>query len=148
MAATILIIDDNSTHVELMSYLLRAAGHTLFTAVDGAEGIECARRTRPDLVVCDMRLPGLDGYGVAKQLKDDPLLRAVPLIAVTSAAMVGDRDTAMAAGFDGYLTKPIVPKTFVAELEAFLRPSRPPAVATESDEAHTTERAAPAPGMA
>jgi two-component system cell cycle response regulator len=124
MAARILIIEDNPTNVELMSYLLCAAGHTLSIAPDGAQGIECARLTNPDLIVCDMKLPGLDGYEVARQLKNDPLLRTVPLVAVTSYAMVGDRELAMAAGFDGYLTKPIVPTTFVAQLEAFLRPGQ------------------------
>ena len=123
MAARILIIEDNPTNLELMRYLLHAAGHTLYTAADGAEGIEIARRTNPDLIVCDMKMPGLDGYEVARRLKSDPVLRAIPLVAVTSYAMVGDRDRAMAAGFDGYLTKPIVPKTFVAQLEAFLRPA-------------------------
>jgi CheY-like chemotaxis protein len=129
VAVRILIIEDNPTHLELMSYLLRAAGHTLYAAADGAEGIECARRTNPDLIVCDMRLPRLDGYEVAQRLKNDPVLRAVPLVAVTSYAMVEDRDMAMASGFDGYLTKPIMPMTFVEELEAFLRPGPlPPAV--------------------
>jgi CheY-like chemotaxis protein len=141
MPARILIIEDTPTHLELMSYLLHAAGHTLYTAVDGAQGIECARRTNPDLVVCDMRLPGLNGYEVAKQLKDDPVLRAAPLVAVTSCAMAGDRDMAMAAGFDGYLTKPIVPRTFVAQLEAFLRP---PTAATGANEAQSTRDSAPA----
>jgi CheY-like chemotaxis protein len=120
MAARTLIIEDNATHLELMRYLLNAAGHIVYTAADGAEGIESARRVGPDLIVCDMKMPGLDGYEVAKRLKSDPVLRAVPLVAVTSYAMVGDRDQAMKAGFDGYLTKPIVPKTFVAQLEAFL----------------------------
>jgi hypothetical protein len=80
VAVRILIIEDNPTHLELMSYLLRAAGHTLYAAADGAEGIECARRTNPDLIVCDMRLPRLDGYEVAQRLKNDPVLRAVPLV--------------------------------------------------------------------
>jgi len=126
MAVRILIIEDNPTILELMGYLLRACGHVPLTAHDGLEGIETARRTDPDLIVCDIQMPGLDGYEVAKRLKSDPVLRTVPLVAVTAYAIVGDRDAALAAGFDGYLTKPIVPKTFVAQLEAFLRPGPRP----------------------
>jgi CheY-like chemotaxis protein len=122
MATRILIIDDDPTNLELMSYLLRAAGHLVYTASDGALGIESARCNNPDLIACDMKMPGIDGYEVARRLKDDPALRAIPLVAVTSHAMVGDRDLALAAGFDGYLTNPIVPKTFVAQLEPFLKP--------------------------
>jgi CheY-like chemotaxis protein len=120
MSASILLIEDDPVNLELMRYLLDAAGHTPYTATDGAEGIESARRTNPDLIICDIKMPGLDGYEVAKRLKSDPVLRAVPLVAVTSYAMIGDQEAAMAAGFDGYLTKPIVPKTFAAQLEVFL----------------------------
>jgi CheY-like chemotaxis protein len=135
MAARILIIEDDPANLELMRYLLHAAGHTVSTAAGGAEGIESARRINPDLIVCDMKMPGLDGYEVAKWLKSDPALRAVPLVAVTSYAMVGDRDGVMAAGFDGYLTKPIVPREFVAELEAFLAPGELPAASAPVDDA-------------
>ncbi len=75
MAARILIIEDNPTNLELMRYLLHASGHVLLTAADGLEGIETARRTSPDLIVCDIQMPGLDGYEVAKRLKSDPVLR-------------------------------------------------------------------------
>lgn len=120
MAARILIIEDNPTNLELMCYLLHASGHVLFTASDGPAGIELARLTNPDLIVCDLQLPGLDGYEVARRLKEDPVLRTVPLVTVTSYAMFGDRDLAVAAGFDGYLSKPITPSTFVTQLEVFL----------------------------
>jgi two-component system, cell cycle response regulator len=143
MAARILIIEDNRTNLELMSYLLHAAGHTLYTAADGVEGIERARRTNPDLIVCDMKMPGFDGCEVAKRLKGDPVLRAVPLVAVTSYAMVGDREVAIAAGFDGYLTKPIEPKTFVTQLEAFLRLGQCPTAFRGANEAHSSREAAP-----
>jgi two-component system, cell cycle response regulator len=124
MAARILIIEDNPTNLELMRYLLHASGHILFTASDGSEGIETARHANPDLIVCDIQMPDLDGYEVARRLKKDPVLRAVPLVTVTSYAMAGDRDAAVAAGFDGYLTKPIAPETFVSQLEVFLRPGQ------------------------
>src|SRR5580658_1303541 len=116
MTARILIIEDNPTNLELMRFLLHASGSSLFTAADGPEGIETARRTIPDLIVCDLQMPGLDGYEVARRLKSDPVLRQVPLVAVTAYAMVGDRDGALAAGFDGYLTKPIMPRLFASQL--------------------------------
>src|SRR5207245_2958993 len=87
---------------------------------DGEKGLEMANRERPDLIVCDVHLPTLDGYQVAARLKGDPGFRHVPLVAVTAMAMVGDRDKVLAAGFDGYIAKPIVPETFVSEIERFL----------------------------
>jgi len=120
MAARILVIEDNPASLELMRYLLRAFGHAPLLAGDGMEGLEAARRVVPDLIICDVQLPGLDGYEVARQLKADGALRGIPLVAVTAYAMVGDRDKLLLVGFDGYLVKPIVPETFVAELEAFL----------------------------
>src|SRR5260221_11779508 len=104
-----------------MSYLVTAFGHTTFTAQDGPEGLAAARRERPDLIFCDVQLPTLDGYEVARHLKSDSALRVTPLVAVTALAMVGDRDRVLAAGFDGYLAKPINPETFVCQLEDFLR---------------------------
>jgi CheY-like chemotaxis protein len=133
MTARILIIEDNPTNLELMRFLLHASGSSLFTAADGPEGIETARRMIPDLIVCDLQMPGLDGYEVARRLKSDPVLRQVPLVAVTAYAMVGDRDGALAAGFDGYLTKPIMPRLFASQLKAFLRPARPPGPEPKSE---------------
>jgi len=121
MALRILIIEDNAANLELMTYLLSAFGHTVITAADGGQGIEAARRERPDLIICDIQMPVMDGYEVARWLKSDVELRKTPLIAVTALAMVGDRDLVLAAGFDSYLTKPIVPETFVGQIESFLR---------------------------
>jgi two-component system cell cycle response regulator len=118
--ARILLIEDNPDNLDLMSYLLTAYGHTVSTAEDGESGIAAARATRPDLVACDIHLPGVDGYGVAQALKSDPSFASVPVIAVTALAMVGDREKILAAGFDGYITKPIDPQRVVAELDAFL----------------------------
>jgi len=120
MAARILVIEDNPASLELMRYLLRAFGHAPLLTGDGVEGLEAARRVVPDLILCDVQLPGLDGHEVARQLKADGALRGIPLLAVTAYAMAGDRDKLLSAGFDGYLVKPIVPETFVAEVEAFL----------------------------
>lgn len=118
--ASILLIEDNPDNLDLMSYLLTAYGHSVSTAEDGESGIAAARAKRPDLVACDIHLPGVDGYDVAKALKADPALSSMPVIAVTALAMVGDRERILGAGFDGYITKPIDPQRVVAELDAFL----------------------------
>jgi CheY-like chemotaxis protein len=120
----ILIIEDNPANLELMVYLLKAFAHTPLEARDGRAGLDLARREKPDLILCDLQLPDIDGYEVARQIKRDPDLRAIPIVAVTAYAMVGDRDRVMAAGFDGYLTKPIAPETFVGQVEGFLLENR------------------------
>jgi two-component system cell cycle response regulator len=124
MAARILVIEDNPANLDLMTYLLKAFGHTPLAAQDGEEGLEIARQEEPDLIVCDVQLPKLDGYEVARGLKIHPRLRTIPLVAVTALAMVGDRDKVLAAGFDGYIAKPISPDTFVGEVEKFLQSER------------------------
>ena len=121
MPARILVIEDNFANLELMAYLLKAYGHAVITARDGEEGLASALRELPDLVVCDIQMPRMDGYEVACRAKHDIKLQAIPLIAVTALAMVGDRDKVLATGFDGYIAKPIDPERFVAEIENFLR---------------------------
>ncbi len=124
MPARILIIEDNRANLELMSYLLGAFGYDPHTAKDGRAGLEIACAGPFDLIVCDIHMPVMDGYDVARRLKADPVLRSVPLVAVTALAMVGDRDKVLAAGFDGYIAKPIDPETFVGRVEEFLRRER------------------------
>ena len=121
MPARILIIEDNPTNLDLMTYLLQAFGHAPLTAWDGEEGLEAACREAPDLIICDVQLPKVDGYEIARWLKSHPHLCTLPLVAVTALAMVGDRDKVLAAGFDGYIAKPISPDTFVGEVEEFLQ---------------------------
>lgn len=118
--ARILIIEDNPANIELMSFLLGAYGHTPLSAADGPRGVAAARSERPDLIACDVNLPGMDGFAVLAALKGEPSLSGVPILAVTALAMAGDREKVLAAGFDGYISKPIEPESFVAELEAFL----------------------------
>ncbi|MCE9565598.1 MAG: response regulator [Planctomycetes bacterium] len=117
----ILLIEDNTANLELMSYLLVAFGYTPQTATDGALGLEAARNELFDLIICDIHMPVVDGYGVARQIKADPARQHGPLVAVTALAMVGDREKVLAAGFDGYIAKPIEPETFVQQVETFLR---------------------------
>jgi two-component system cell cycle response regulator len=118
--ARILVIEDNLANLELMTYLLSAFGHTPLTACDGQEGWEAALRNLPDIILCDIQLPKLDGFEVARRLKSHSTLKTTSLVAVTALAMVGDRDRMLSAGFDGYISKPIVPETFVSQVEAFL----------------------------
>jgi two-component system cell cycle response regulator len=120
LSARILIIEDNPANMELMSYLLEAFGHTVLPLYNGEEGVEAARAQLPDLILCDVHLPGMDGYGVLQQLKSEAALRNIPVIAVTALAMVGDRQKLLAAGFDGYLGKPIEPEVFVGQCEQYL----------------------------
>lgn len=122
MSARILIIEDNPANMELMTYLLQAFGHTVLSVYNGEEGVETARRELPDLIICDVHLPKMDGYGVLEQLKHQSgaALRSIPVIAVTALAMVGDRQKLLAAGFDGYLGKPIEPELFVGQVEKYL----------------------------
>ena len=127
--ARILIIEDNPANVELMAFLLTAYGHVALSAPDGARGIALARAEPPDLVACDVNLPGMNGFAVLGVLKAEPALAGVPVLAVTALAMAGDREKVLAAGFDGYISKPIEPESFVAELEAFLLPTSAPASA-------------------
>ena len=117
---TILVIEDNPANRELMTYLLKAFGYAVIAADDGAKGLELARREMIDLIICDIHLPGMDGYEVASRLKEHPVLCRIPLIAVTALAMVGDRDKVLAAGFDGYIAKPIEPEMFVGQVESFI----------------------------
>lgn len=118
--ARILVIEDNTANLELMTYLLQAFGHAVVAAADGECGIEAALRERPDLILCDVLLPDVDGYTVARTLKADAALRRVPIVAVTALAMEGDRERGIAAGFDGYIEKPIDPERFVAQTDQFL----------------------------
>jgi len=118
--ARILIIEDNEANMQLMVYLLRAFGHATFEAQDGEIGISTARQELPDLILCDLQMPGMDGYEVAQRLRLDPGLKTISLVAVTAYAMAGDREKVLAAGFNGYISKPINPELFLEQVEAFL----------------------------
>jgi CheY-like chemotaxis protein len=123
MPRTILVIDDSSTSRELIAYLLDAAGFRTLVAEDGPEGIEFARAEHPDLVLCDIHLPSMDGFAVARAFSADAALAGVPMIAVTASAMVGDREKIIAAGFHGYIAKPITPELIAAEVSDYFSKS-------------------------
>jgi two-component system cell cycle response regulator DivK len=116
----ILMIEDNEQNRYLATFLLQKQGYRVVSAPDGQIGIDAARHLLPDLILLDIQLPGMDGYAVARALREIQDLRATPIIAVTSYAMVGDREKCLAAGCNGYIEKPINPETFAAEIGNFL----------------------------
>jgi len=118
----ILVVEDNKASSDLMAYLLRAAGHEVMTCTDGADAIEIAGRQHPRVIVMDLQLERMSGISAAALLAADPKLMAIPRIAVTAYAMVGDRDRVLKAGFQGYIAKPIEPTTFAAQIKAFFVP--------------------------
>ena len=120
MKRTILVIEDNEQNLYLATFLLEQNGFTVVAARSGPEGIEQAARVFPDLILLDIQLPGMDGYAVARELRQRAALRDVPVVAVTSYAMVGDRERALEAGCNGYIEKPINPDTFRGEIEKYL----------------------------
>jgi two-component system, cell cycle response regulator DivK len=120
MIGKILIIEDNEQNLYLATFLLEKHGFEVVQARSGPEGIELAARNRPDLIVLDIQLPAMDGYAVAQALRRDDGLKAVPIVAVTSYAMVGDRERTLAAGCNAYIEKPINPDTFVGEIQGAL----------------------------
>ena len=117
----ILLIEDNEQNRYLATFLLEQRGHNVTHAPDGPAGLALAAREKFDLVLLDIQLPGMDGHAVARALRADPAQAAVPLVAVTSYAMAGDREEILAAGCEGYLEKPINPATFVADVSRYLR---------------------------
>jgi len=120
MSETLLIIEDNEQNYYMMRFLLEKGGFTVIGAASGREGIAMALRHQPNMILLDIQLPEMDGYAVAAELKKHDELAGVPIIAVTSYAMVGDRERILAAGATGYIEKPINPETFVAEITGYL----------------------------
>jgi two-component system, cell cycle response regulator DivK len=119
MKRLILLIEDNEQNRYLATFLLESRDCVVVEAEDGRLGIELALKQKFDLILLDIQLPIMDGYKVAKALRDKPATRNIPIVAVTSYAMMGDREKALAAGCDGYLEKPINPETFFSEIERF-----------------------------
>lgn len=118
--ARILVIEDNPINLELMSFMLQAWQHETLVASDGEQGLALARAERPDLILCDLQMPRLDGLGVAQALRADAALRHTPLVAVTALARDTERGRALAAGFDAVFSKPIDPPSLMRDLQRFL----------------------------
>jgi two-component system cell cycle response regulator DivK len=120
MKGKVLVIEDNEQNLYLIRYILEDCDYEVFSAWDGQEGIELAASLLPDLILLDIQLPGMDGYAVARQLRQNPDLADTPIVAVTSYAMPGDREKAMEAGCSGYIEKPIDPDTFEVQVGKYL----------------------------
>ena len=125
MSRSVLLIEDNEQNRYLATFLLERSGYTVAAFPDGARGIEAAGAMLPVLILLDIQLPTMDGYAVARALRQNKALMHTPIVAVTSYAMPGDREKALAAGCTGYIEKPINPETFIAEVEtAFSGPGK------------------------
>lgn len=120
MKKRILYVEDNEQNMYLVRFILEKHGYEVASALDGQEGIELAAKILPDLILLDIQLPRMDGYAVAQSMRSNPGLASTPIVAVTSYAMVGDRDKALAAGCTGYIEKPINPDTFIEQMEQYL----------------------------
>ncbi|MCL2790087.1 MAG: response regulator [Desulfobulbus sp.] len=116
----LLIIEDNEQNLYLMRFLLEKHGFSVIAAGDGEAGVAMALQCDPQAILLDVQLPKMNGYAVAAALRKRPRFDGVPIIAVTSYAMVGDREQILAAGATGYIEKPINPDTFVAEIRRYL----------------------------
>ena len=120
MAKRILVVEDHEENRRIMRDLLTHAGYEMLEAVTGEEGLTAAARERPDLILMDIQLPGIDGYEVTRRIKADPALRGIPIIAVTSYALSGDDLKALAAGCDAYVTKPFSPRALLGKIREHL----------------------------
>ena len=118
-ALDVLIIDDNRLNVELATEVLEVAGYATRAAFDADDGIRLARERVPDVILLDLRMPGKGGIEALRELRADSRTAGVPLVALTAQAMQGDQDAAIAAGFDGYIAKPINTQAFPAQVSAF-----------------------------
>ena len=121
----ILYIEDNDQNYYLVDFILRSKNYRVSRARDGSEGIHLAGMTIPDLILLDIQLPQMDGYETARRLRKTAGLEDTPIIALTSYAMVGDREKALDAGCTGYIEKPIDPTNFTAQVERYVRPRIP-----------------------
>lgn len=120
MKETLLIIEDNPDNYYLMRFLLEKHGYTIFGADNGRDGIKMAKELIPTGILLDIQLPEMNGYEIAVELLKQPELKKIPIIVVTSYAMVGDKEKALQSGAIGYIEKPINPDTFVVELREYL----------------------------
>jgi len=116
----VVVLDDEEDSLEVAEIILMEYGATVHTAINGVEGLETVRNAMPRFVISDLSMPEMDGWGFISNMKKDPILSSIPVIALTAHAMVGDRERAVSAGFHNYLTKPLTVDTFMADLVKLL----------------------------
>jgi two-component system, cell cycle response regulator DivK len=120
MSKRILVIEDTEDNRQIMRDLLTNVGYEVFEAVDGLAGVAAVELVKPDLILMDIQLPGIDGYEATRRIKANPAHAHIPILAVTSYALSGDEDKARAAGCNGYVTKPFSPRDLLARIRTFL----------------------------
>jgi two-component system, cell cycle response regulator DivK len=120
MSKRILVVEDHEDNRRILRYLLNSAGYQVIEVVTGEEGVATAEAQRPDLILMDIQLPGLDGYEATRRIKANPALRSIPIIVVTSYALSGDDIKAFEAGCDAYVTKPFNPGQLLAKVRGYL----------------------------
>ncbi len=121
--STILVVEDNAANMRLSTFLLESAGHTVVAATTAEIGLTLALECRPDLILMDIQLPGMDGLQATALLKKNEATRGIPVIALTALAMKGDEERIRAAGCDGYIAKPLAYKDFLVVIRAHLAKS-------------------------
>jgi len=117
---SILVVDDNPSNLKLFTFLLAVPGYEVRTAANAAQALAELDRTVPDLIIMDLQLPDVDGLTLTRQLKADPKMKGVPIVAVTASAMKGDEEKARAAGVDGYMSKPVEKRAFRAMVAGYV----------------------------
>jgi len=120
MSKRILVVEDHEDKRRIMRDLLTSSGYEVIEAVTGIEGVTAAETHRPDLIVMDIQLPGIDGYEATRQIKANPSLRKVPIIVDTSYALSGDDEKAFEAGCDAYVAKPFSPRELLAKIREYV----------------------------
>ena len=130
--ARVLIVEDNPTNMTLAVFLLQSAHYEVLSATDAEAGLALARQERPDLILMDIQLPGMDGLQATRLLRDDPVTGSIPVIALTALAMKGDEERIRAAGCDGYIAKPLDYKQFLGAVSAQLSKAAPLDPSSES----------------
>lgn len=117
----VLIIEDTPIHMLLTSAVVSRYGHDTMQAPNAVDGVKMARDFHPDVILMDLSMPKMDGLAATRILKGDPATRDIPIIAVTACGQITDKERALSAGCDAYVTKPIVPRTLMFEIETIMR---------------------------
>jgi CheY-like chemotaxis protein len=121
MSHSILVVDDNPSNLKLFTLLLAVPGYDVTTARNAEEALAALEKTQPELILMDLQLPDIDGLTLTRRLKQDPRLQHTAIVAVTASAMKGDEEKALAAGVDGYMTKPLDKRAFRAMVKGYLK---------------------------
>ena len=121
MSKRILVVEDQADNRRILQDLLTSAGYEIILAENGQEALEVVARERPNLILMDIQLPLVDGYEATRRIKADPVLRAIPIIVITSYALSGDESKAKAAGCDAYVAKPFSPRALLCRVTRYAR---------------------------